>query len=360
MEENIRLELFSVQEVRHWLLTGNAERGLSESVIAKQRAYAIVNNPYATDDLKIISALFVDDHIVAYTYLFPDLIRIQDQDGSFYERLIYWNTALYCDPLYEGRGYAFIVIGQFCELYGEDYFDLDAAEASVENLKFAGLKVDYIQQYALSNKSIRQKGIKSFLARLKERVILILKSREQELLRTIRSCSYRLEYVNYVDAATYQFIGQHSENNLFLRSQQMFNWILSTPFMHSCLLLHRVQRQTVFSSDRQYFSFHGVKVWSDDQLVGFYLFSDSNEVWYLNYLYYTKEFEADVFNSIAEHILFAKRPKVITSCEDLWRYLSSYNLYSKSIVFNKSFAYPSTFQYTDSQHIQAGDGDNIT
>lgn len=360
MEENIRLELFSVQEVKHWLKSGHAERGLSEKVIAKQRAYAIVNNPYATDDLKIISALFVNDEVAAYTYLFPDLIRIQNNDGVFQERLIYWNTALYCNPKYEGRGYAFIVIGQFCELYGEDYFDLDAAAASVENLKYAGLIVEYIQQYVLTNKSIRNKGIKSKLARIKEQLSLAIQSKEKELRCEIQSAAYKLEYVSYIDDDTYQFIVDNSKVNLFLRSQKTLNWILNYNFMHSCPLLHRVENDNVFSSKRKYFSIQGVKVLRDNQLIGFYIFSDAQEIWYLNYLYYIEEYETDVFHSIAEHILQVKRPKVQMSNHSLWSYLSKYNLYSKSHIIDKSFSYPSGFKYDKMLHIQAGDGDNIT
>ena len=360
MEEIIRLELFSVQEVKHWLTTGNSERGLSDAVIAKQRAYAIVDNPYATDDLKIISALFVNDKVVAYTYLFPDKIRIQDNAGEFYERLIYWNTALYCDPQYEGRGYAFIVIGQFCELYGEDYFDLDAAEASVENLKFAGLTVEYIQQYVLSNKIIRGNNFISKLARLKERITLRRNSKKNKLIREIHSSCYKLEYVSYIDDEVYQFIVQHSRDNLFIRSQEMLNWILNSHFMQPCPLLHRVQKDNVFTSNRNFFAFYGVKVMVNNNLVGFYIFSDSNEIWYLNYLYYNEMYEKDVFNSIAEHIFHSKRPKVYTCSNKLWSYLKSFNLYSKAFIFNKSFAYPSSFEYNKSKHIQAGDGDNIT
>ena len=47
MEEQVRLELFTVRQVRDWLEHGVAERGLSEKLIARTRAWAIINNPYA-------------------------------------------------------------------------------------------------------------------------------------------------------------------------------------------------------------------------------------------------------------------------------------------------------------------------
>ena len=286
MEEIIRLELFSVAEVKQWLISGVSLRGLSKEVIAKQRAYAIINNPYVTDDLKIISALFVNDQVAAYTYLFPDKVRVLDENGNPTQKLIYWNTALYCDPIYEGRGYAFCVIGQFCELYGDDYFDLDAAPASIENLKYAGLHVEFLNQYQLARKSINNAGLKSKLARIKEKCILPIGSRKRNLLNQINSSKYSLEYVDFIDDETYDLICKHATNDLFLRSQEMLNWILTYPFMQSCPVLSRVDKDNVFSSNRKLFAFYGVRVIVDNKLVGFYIYSDSEEVWYLNYLYY--------------------------------------------------------------------------
>ena len=170
MEENIRLELYSALEVKQWLQTGVSVRGLSSELIDKQRAYAIVNNPYVTDGLHIISALFVEDEIGAYTYLFPDKLTLYPNTEKEVEKLIYWNTTLYCNPKFEGRGYAYIVIGQFCELYGDDYFDLDAVPESIENLKFAGLNVEFIDQYVLSRKEIKSSSIKAKIARQIEKL----------------------------------------------------------------------------------------------------------------------------------------------------------------------------------------------
>lgn len=360
MEEIIRLELFSVAEVKQWLISGISTRGLSDEVIAKQRAYAIINNPYVTDDLKIISALFVNDQVAAYTYLFPDKVRVLDENGNPTQKLIYWNTALYCDPKYEGRGYAFCVIGQFCELYGDNYFDLDAAPASIENLKYAGLHVEFLNQYQLARKSIGNAGLKSTLARIVEKCELSLFSNKPNLIKQICSTKYSLEYVDFIDDETYDFICKHATHDLFLRSQEMLNWIFLYPFMQSCPVLSRVDKDNVFSSNRKLFAFYGVRVIVDNKLVGFYIYSDSEEVWYLNYLYYDTNYEKEVYYSIAEHVIHSDRAKIHTSVEKLWKFISSYNLYSKSYIQKKSFSYPANFTYNHQYQIQAGDGDNIT
>ena len=97
---------FSVSEVRNWLYHGLSERGLSEKLIAKQRAYAIVNNPYVNDDLYIISALFVNDEVAAYTYIFPDKVYFYTYSEKNEAQLIFWNSTLYCNPNFDGRVYS--------------------------------------------------------------------------------------------------------------------------------------------------------------------------------------------------------------------------------------------------------------
>lgn len=351
MEESVRLELFTVRQVRDWLEHGKTERGLSERLIARTRAWAIVNNPYTTDDLNIISAIFVSDEVAAYTYLFPD-----EQNGQ----RIYWNTTLYCAPKYEGRAYAAIVMGQFCELYGEHYFDLDAVKESVENMKFIGLLVDYVDQYVLSNKSIRTTSLRGKLAAWMQRLQIACRSRESQLHHQIAEANYRLEYVNFIDDETYAFIKEHAEDNLFLRSQKMLNWILTYPFMQESPLAHRVVRDTQFTSTRRAFRYHAVRVLVDDKLVGFYILNESKEVLYLNYLYYDKAYAEAIYLSIAEHVLQIRAPKFFTADKACADYIAQYKLYPKRETFHKSFSYPRSFVYDPTKFIQAGDGDNIT
>ena len=351
MEEQIRLELFTVRQVRDWLEHGVTERGLSENLIARTRAWAIVNNPYATDDLNIISAIFVNDEVAAYTYIFPD---------NWHKQRIYWNTTIYCAPKYEGRAYAAIVIGQLYELYGDRYFDLDAVKESIENLKFVGLRVNYVDQYVLSNKSICTDNLRGKLAALMQRIQIACHNKEKQLRRQIANANYRLKYVNFIDDETYAFIKAHAKDNLFLRSKEMLNWILTYPFMQESPLAYRVPQDTHFTSTRRTFRFHAVRVLVDRKLVGFYIFSESHEVLYLNYLYYDKDFANIVYLSIAEHILLFRAPKFFTADKTCMDFIANYRLYSKRETFHKSFSHPQSFVYDSSKIIQAGDGDNIT
>lgn len=351
MEEDIRLELFTVLQVRDWLKTGVGERGLSEEVISRTRAWSIIHNPYATDDLNIVSAIFVNDEVAAYTHLFPDESRGER---------IYWNTTLYCNPKYEGRGYAAIVIGQFCEIYGERYFDLNAAAASVANLKFCGLNVDFVPQYMLCGKSIRGNGIKARLAKLKEWIDYLRTNRKSDLIRDIKKADFQIKYAPFVSDDVYAYIKAHSVNDVFLRSQEMFNWILNYPLMLDSPIKGRVERDSLFSSTRAQFHIYGVEVYNAKELIGFYILNASEKKVDVSFIYYAKENERNVFLSIAEHILHFGKSQVITTKEPLIQFLHGYKLYTKLSRLKKSFAYPRGFVYDATKEIQSGDGDNLT
>ena len=351
MEENIRLELFTVQQVRDWLKTGVGERGLSEEVISRTRAWSIIHNPYATDDLNIVSAIFVNDEVAAYTHLFPDESR-----G---ERM-YWNTTLYCNPKYEGRGYAAIVIGQFCELYGERYFDLNAAAASVANLKFCGLNVEYVPQYILSGKAIRGKGFIADLARMQEKIQYAFTNRKSALIKDIKAADYTIKYTSFVNDSVYAFIKAHSTNDVFLRSQEMFTWILQYPLMQDSPLAEKVSRDSEFTSTRATFHMYGVEVYRQNELIGFYILNISERGIDVSYIYCSADYEDVVCLSIAEHILHYNCPLLISTNVRLVQYMMRYKLYAKCMRYMKSFAYPNGFTYDASKAMQSGDGDNLT
>lgn len=351
MKEELRLELFTVADVRDWIVHNRSVRGLSEQLIAKTRAWAIVNNPYAEDELNIVSAIFVNDEVAAYTYLFPDEVN---------RKRVYWNTVLYCSPKFEGRGFAAIVIGQFVELYGENYYDLDAAPASIENLKYNGLKVTFLEQYVLEKKHIRTDSLRGKLAQWKENYRYVTQGMEQRLRGEIANAIYRNEYVEFIDDDTYSFIKKHAKNDVFLRSQESLNWILRYPFMQDSPVANRVERTTAFASTKSKFRYHAVRVVVDKDLVGFYILNESAEMLYINYIYVDTAYEKEVFYSLAEHVLQLEAKKVFTAHAGFAEFLNAYKLYPRYLIYKKSFAYPEGFVYDKAKSIQAGDGDNIT
>ena len=361
MGEKVEMRLYTVSQLKDWLYHNAEVEGLTEVLIDKTRAHALVTNPYVRDDMSLVSALFVDGKVGAYTYAFPDLMEKPK------DRLIYWNTTLYVNPKFEGRGYAYCVIAAICELYGEDYFDLDAAAASVENLKYCGLTVKYTPQYVLKQKAISSKDWRGRAAYAVEEMRQRRRSREKELLKEIKENGYRLQYVRWVDDETYDFIRAHAETNLFLRRQETFNWILQHPFMQEAPLGRRVRRRCRFSSARMEFGMYGIVVMKKDgelpdsfKTVGFVVLRATRDEWAVKYIYYDEASAKDVYLAVAEHLLTYRKSTFCTADKRLHDFVAGYRLYAHDTIYEKSFAYPAGFEYDEGQTIQAGEGDNVT
>ena len=352
MEEQIDLKLFTVADLKQYFVHNQPVDLLTDEVITRSRAFATIHNPYVTDDMAVVSALFVDRKIVAYTYVFPDQLVRPD-------KLIFWNTVLYVDKAYEGRGYGAIVIGQMVEVYGDAYFDLDAVPASVGNLQFAGLQVDYVDQYYLEKKHINTSSVRGKMADIVEQWRMCHNAEEASLRTVIENADYELRYVNDIDDDTYAFILNHSKKDLFLRSQDMFNWILTYPMAGESPLVQRVQDSCYFHSITPRFRRYAVQVRYANQLVGFYIFRDTENELYIEYLYMSEDHEQVVYASIAEHVLQFRRNKFFTADKRLATWLNGYHLYAHFNVYHKSFSHPKEYVWTEDQLIQAGDGDNI-
>ena len=245
-------------------------------------------------------------------------------------------------------------------MYGEDYFDLDAAEASVENLKYQGLTVKYVPQYVLRNKSIKRTSLKGRVAYCVGKIRKSICSREKELRSDIANSTYKLQYVNTIDDGLYTFIKAHSDNDVFLRKRETFNWILQQPFMQESPVYYRVQKKCVFSSAKQEFRLYGIVIRNQEKVVGFVILRVTSEEWAVKYIYYDKEAQKDVFLAIAEHLVYKKRDSFITTDKALHDFINGYSLFHIDTIYQKSFSYPHNFDYTEDNNIQNGDGDNIT
>lgn len=353
MKEDIRLELFTIAELRNWLFHNVSVRGLSEKLISKTRAYAIVNNPYVTDDMNVISAIFVGDEVAAYTAVFPERLARPD-------KFVYWNTTLYVAPQFEGRGYGAIVIGQMCELYGDDYFDHAAAAASVQNFRFLGLPVSFVPQYILTPKAFGDTLKGKLLRHYWDVKDSIRKRKTRKRYLELANRKYVLDYVGFVDDDTYGFIERHSEGDVFLRSKEMFNWMLRYSFDIQSPLFHHVLKENVFSAYAKDSSAYACRVLVDEKLVGFYVLKAVQGQLTVKYLYYDSSNEEIVFGSLYEHIYKLEIKTVYTYNARLSDYLYDTGYFHKKLQDRVSFTYPKGFDYDPKLALQAGDGDMFT
>ena len=69
------LKLYTTAQLREWVLHNKAVDGLSEKIISRTRAYALINNPYVKEEDPVLAAIFVNGENAAYVTAFPELIE---------------------------------------------------------------------------------------------------------------------------------------------------------------------------------------------------------------------------------------------------------------------------------------------
>lgn len=354
MEEDIKIKTYSVSDLKNWLLHNHSENGLSDSVIAPARAYSIINNPFVTDDTQVVCALFVNDKVVAFTAAFPEVLQKPEN------RLVWWFSTLWCEPEYAGRGFGLAVVGTMCELIGEgNFFDVEGAIETVEIFKMLGLKNTYIPRYVFSGRSIKTETIRGKLAWFREFFSNKKCNRKRKILmhKAEIDSRYTVKYSRFIDDATYAFIEEHSNEDVILRKQETFNWILQYPFAQDSPLYKCVPFDNMFSSTVKDYQTLFCRVYVDEKLVGVSMLVISGRVMSVKYIYYEKECEKAVFRAIVDHLLTLKINKFETNDKKLFEYIESLGIFTKNTISPRSFSHPQQFEFSAEKKLQAGEGD---
>lgn len=340
------LKLYTVTDLREWIMNNHPTRGLSEQVIAPTRAWAIIHNPYVKDDDAIVAAIYEDGQLAAYTASFPDML-----DG----KRVWWASTLYCYPQFAGRGYGMIMVGSLMEAHEPDLtYDRWGAKETVEIFNHFGYQTTYTFRYHLSNKKIDTSSFKG-------KLVYCLQSLKKCLHpwpKASKVC-YTLRYTSYIDGETYVFLQKHRRDNLWLRERDMLNWILRYPFMHGCTLLNRVEKDTRFSSNVNLYEYNVVKVYSEEQMVGFYMLRENSKSLAITYLYYAEDYSRMVYTSIVDHIIAIKPQGFITEDKELWAYVQQRLYFPKIWEEKVSLSLPTNQRGITNFTFQLGDGDSF-
>lgn len=344
MEE--RLEIFTVKQIRQWLKTGIAERGLSEDIISRTRALAIVNGPCALDDDPVVVTIFVKDQIAAHVATFPEMIN-----GERY----WWFPDLWCAPEYRGKGYSLIIIGTIAEMFGSEHcMDKWCAPEALQAFEYLGLKTTYLPRYIL--------GARIDKSTAKGKLVAFVRSVQKCLHRLIDSSvkyeDYTLRYITYIDDATYEYIASHGTEDYILHTQDFFNWVLRYPFTISAPLKERVENIMPFAPAETYDTrMYAVQVLFDGDMIGFYIMKCKEKGLHILYLYYDEKYKDKVFASIRDHFVRMQLGQCHTENEELAKYLRSQIYFPKCSIDNISFVYPPSLSSPLAGHVQYGDGD---
>jgi hypothetical protein len=341
------IRIYTITHLRDWLLHNCKVEGLSEEIVTYTRAWAIINNPYVRDNDPIISAIFIDNKVVAYTSAFPESINNIRK---------WWFSALWCDSKYHGKGYGLIVIGSLAEIYGvENCLDRWGAQETIEIFSYLGHNTHYSKRYVLGYKinhqSFRGKVI-SIVRKMQKHVVDLFRPRCEKV-------DYEITYIPCIDERTYEFIQNNRNDDYFLHSIEMMNWVMHYSFTIAAPLLKYVKAKSFYNSEVMQMNIYSVNVIREGVIIGFYMLKQNERLLHVLYLYYEEENKDLVFASIRDHIRALRIEQFFTDDKQLFIYIRKQIYFPKHKTTNISFSFPHSLKIPLDCTMQYADGDNF-
>lgn len=335
------LKLYTVKDLRDWLETNHSAEGLSERVIAPTRASAIIHNPYVKDEDAIVAAIFEDGELAAYSASFPDML-----DG----KRVWWASTLYCYPKYTGKGYGLIVIGSLMEAHEPELtYDRWAAKETVEIFNHFGYQTTYTKRYCLTDKKIDTGSLKGKFADCIQKLHKCL-----HLWYKTSKDDFTIQYSECIDNEAYTFMKAQRGIDIWLREQEMLNWILEYPFIKA----GANEKACVFGRDARIYEYKVAKVYVADILHGVYVLRIHDDDMSVVYLYYTYEKRHVVYDSIIDQIIAIRPKSFVMENECLFKRIRERLYFPKMEEINVSLSLPDNNKLVYFT-LQLGDGDSF-
>lgn len=340
--------LYTISQLSEWMLQ-NVGNGITDSMIAHQRAWALLNNPCAKNDDLVISAVLANDRVIGYTAIFAE-----DLKKPFASHRFYWGSSQWVEPEYRGKGISAKMMLIMKEAIHHRYLGLDSSIASCKLDQKQGYKIVYYPRYFFQWKITKS----TLFSLVKERYVQCMNRKSMKFLLR---CDYTNRYIPTIDNKTYDFICSHSQGDLFLRSQDMLNWVLHYPFL--CAIendAHAEKEKCEFGSYVDEFEMNAIQVYVENQLRGVYIYSIVDGIFKVLYLYYDEQYSEQVFASLVVKALQRNVMQFRTFNRALYDYMNRKgirNINSKYTIDQISLTLPPDIEIDQSLSIQGGDGD---
>lgn len=347
----IKYHNYTAADVKAWLFKG-VDNGLSEQVISKIRANAILHNPYLKDDMVIAVSATDGEKVVGFTAMFPEHLVRPDVWLTI-------PTTLYAHPDYAGEFIGYYVSKALhdtanCRLV----IGTDLAKETILIDKLLGLKADtFPRKRIILHRSVHWDTLRHVLSSFVEPIRLWKQKHAiSKVVQSIPS-NLRLEYSSFVDAEMYDFIVQHSDNAMFLRSQEMLNWIMAYPFGVEAPLIKYVTNQNEFASQVSMRRRNLFKVFLKSVLIGICMIDSDVANANIRMLYVEEPYKNIVYAILLQHVVLHKSETLHSLYGDFNDYVTrngvALKIYDEPLVFT----HPESLIIDKDKKMQGIDGD---
>ena len=352
---NIQYNTYTVAEVRAWLYEG-VDNGLSERIISKVRANAILHNPYVEDDMVIVVSATDGDRVVGYTAMFPEHLVRPDV-------WLTCPTTLYADADYAGEFIGYNVTKILHDTaHGRLVIGLDMAKEAAMIDYLLGMKVDkaLLKRYILHRKievnrfyDLGSCVLEPF-RRMKQRhnIMKFINGIDKET---------KVEYTDFIDEEAYRFIVAHSNHDMFLRSREMLNWKLRYPFTLTAPLYDKIIKKNRFCSNVERNKRKTVaKVYDGDRLIGIYCLAENGMDVSIALLYVDDKYAIKTYDMLLMQVLKCQPNRLLSFNKQVNQYIDGLGICIKSFVDKYDYTHPAELSYTPDMQIQGMDGDMLS
>lgn len=341
-------ELYTIAELSNWI-KGGFENGLYDRIITPIKTWALIHNFDAKPEDIVLSVAKYGDVVIGYTALFAEELK-----KPFAGQRLYWGTTQWLEPNYRGKGISAKMMLTMKEAINHRYLGLDSSIASCKLDQKQGYKIVYYPRYFFQWKTTKN----TLLALLKEKYLQYV---NRNIMKQLMQYGYTNRYIPTIDNKTYDFICSHSQGDLFLRSQEMLNWVLHYPFL--CAIdndSHIEKEKCEFGSYVNEFEMNAIQVYVENQLRGVYIYSIVDGIFKVLYLYYDESYRERVFASLVVKAIQRSAIQFRMFNRALYDFMGKIgikNMNSKYTIDQISLTLPPDVEVDQSLSIQGGDGD---
>lgn len=351
LDKTITYKNFTAKEVRAWLYEG-ADNGLSEKIITKTRANSIIHNPFVDDDMVIVVVALCGEKVVGYTAMFPEHLKRPDVWISN-------ATTLYADPQYSSEFIGYYVSKVLHDnANGRYVIGSDIASATVLIDKLLGLK-PYVfnRRRFVINRKFRATSLRLLCSKIVEPFRKLRQSYFINKIQSYINDSLSVKFVDFIDDESYRFILSHSANDIFVRSQEMLNWLIRYPFRVERVKCVGCDSTNLFSDICDNFKMYIAQIRDNNMIQGIYMFAVRDNDIHVLLLYYSDEFKNDIYSFLLKTIISLNPSQLFSVYDDFNNFVENSNVSLKFYNHQFVFTLPPKFEIDTNRSMQGADGD---
>jgi len=355
----MKIETIKISELESFI-DSTLYKNFADIPITRLRALSQAKNPRASQDDVALIFTHEDNELLSYIGLLPDTVW----HGNEQQR-VWWNSCWWANEKVKNNG-SMHLFYLACKLTnGKLYFpELTPHTGELLNRmkNFTTLNVGGVRAYLKLNiADILPARKKAFV---KVRPILLLIDWGINLIyspfrwnwkKMLQKKDLDFKIIDRIDDEAAHFIGKNNTNELFRRNKEELNWIIDNPWITEGEA--QPNQQYAFSLQAKSFKTVSVKIYENQQIIGFFILLLRNGDAKLTYCYFNE-------NSIANFVDILY--KVLLN-NNVFTFLSFDSNVSKFIQNNKNpfiftrkqvktIAFPKDVELQP-QAIQDGDGD---